>query len=225
MTPEAIEFRRKAGDAPLEAGARSYCSDVRGGRRRSMPGKCPISCRRRNISAPATGRLRLYRDDLQDRRVEITGPVDRKMVINALNSGAKVFMADFEDSFSPVWSEAIQGHINLRDAINRTISYTSPEGKQYALNEKTAALLVRPRGWHLLEKHVLIDGKAISGGIFDFGAVLLPQRENAARKRNRPLLLPAQAGEPPGGAAVERCLHAWPSRNWASRMARSRPRC
>ena len=107
-------------------------------------------------------------DDLQDRRVEITGPVERKMVINALNSGAKVFMADFEDSHTPTWDGSIQGHINLRDAINRTIGYTGPEGKQYRLQEKIATLLVRPRGWHLPEKHVLIDGKPISGGIFDF---------------------------------------------------------
>jgi malate synthase len=107
--------------------------------------------------------------DLQDRRVEITGPVERKMIINALNSGSKVFMADFEDSFSPTWEGTIQGQINVRDAVNRTIDYASPEGKNYTLNEKTATLLVRPRGWHLIEKHVLIDGKPISGGIFDFG--------------------------------------------------------
>ena len=107
--------------------------------------------------------------DLQDRRVEITGPSERKMVINALNSGAKVFMADFEDSLSPTWEGAIQGQINLRDAVRRTITFSNPDGKQYALNEKTATLLVRPRGWHLIEKHVLIDGKPVSGGIFDFG--------------------------------------------------------
>jgi malate synthase len=107
--------------------------------------------------------------DLQDRRVEITGPVERKMIINALNSGAKVFMADFEDAFSPTWEGTIQGQINVRDAVNRTIEYDSPEGKRYELNEKTATLLVRPRGWHLVEKHVLIDGQPISGGIFDFG--------------------------------------------------------
>ena len=107
--------------------------------------------------------------DLQDRRVEITGPAERKMIINALNSGAKVFMADFEDSLSPTWEGTIQGQINLRDAVNRTISYTAPEGKQYALQEKTATLLVRPRGWHLPEKHVFIDGKQVSGGLFDFG--------------------------------------------------------
>ena len=107
-------------------------------------------------------------DDLQDRRVEITGPVDRKMVINALNSGAKVYMADFEDAHSPTWEGTIQGQINLRDAIAGTIDFTSPEGKRYRLNEQTATLLARPRGWHLNEKHVLIDGKPVSGGIFDF---------------------------------------------------------
>ncbi len=106
--------------------------------------------------------------DLQDRRVEITGPVDRKMVINALNSGAKVFMADFEDAHSPTWEATVEGQINVRDAIKRTITFTSPEGKAYRLNEQTAVLLVRPRGWHLNEKHVLIDGKPVSGGIFDF---------------------------------------------------------
>lgn len=107
--------------------------------------------------------------DLQDRRVEITGPVDRKMIINALNSGAKVFMADFEDSHAPTWEATIQGQINLRDAIDGTINYLSPEGKTYKLNEKVAVLMVRPRGWHLVEKNVLIDGKPISGGLFDFG--------------------------------------------------------
>jgi malate synthase len=107
--------------------------------------------------------------DLQDRRVEITGPVDRKMVINALNSGSKVFMADFEDAHSPTWEATIQGQINVRDAVRRAITYSSPEGKEYRLNEQTAVLLVRPRGWHLNEKHVLIDDQPISGSIFDFG--------------------------------------------------------
>src|ERR1700676_3069361 len=107
--------------------------------------------------------------DLEDRRVEITGPVDRKMVINALNSGANVFMADFEDSNSPTWQNNIEGQINLRDAIDDSIGYTSPEGKKYALAEKTAVLLVRPRGWHLVERHCLVDGKPMSGSLFDFG--------------------------------------------------------
>jgi malate synthase len=107
--------------------------------------------------------------DLRDRRTEITGPVDRKMVINALNSGARVFMADFEDATSPTWENLLDGHINLRDAVRRTISYTSPEGKNYSLNERTATLLVRPRGWHLPEKHVLMGGRPVSGSLFDFG--------------------------------------------------------
>jgi len=107
--------------------------------------------------------------DLQDRRVEITGPTDRKMVINALNSGASVFMADFEDANCPTWSNMIEGQINLRDAVARRISFAGPDGKRYALNEKTATLMVRPRNWHLMERHMLVDGKPVSGGLFDFG--------------------------------------------------------
>jgi len=108
--------------------------------------------------------------DLLDRRVEITGPVDRKMIINALNSGARVFMADFEDSSTPTWNNLLDGHINLRDAIRRTIAFSDPAtGKQYKLDEKTAVLFVRARGWHLEERHLLVDGEPMSGSIFDFG--------------------------------------------------------
>jgi len=107
--------------------------------------------------------------DLQDRRVEITGPVERKMIVNALNSGAKVYMSDFEDSNTPNWSNNIQGHINLRDAIQRKIDFTSAEGKEYKLGSNLATLLVRPRGWHLSEKHMEVDGTPVSGGLFDFG--------------------------------------------------------
>jgi malate synthase len=107
--------------------------------------------------------------DLQDRRVEITGPVDRKMVINALNSGARVFMADFEDSNAPTWHNTVQGQINLRDAVRGSIDYLSPEGKRYTLEEKTAVLMVRPRGWHLPEKNVLVDGAPVPASLFDFG--------------------------------------------------------
>jgi malate synthase len=108
-------------------------------------------------------------DDLRDRRVEITGPVDRKMIINALNSGASVFMADFEDSNSPTWQNNIEGQLNLRDAVRREIGFTSPEGKQYRLNDAVATLMVRPRGWHLWEKHMLVDGAPVSASLFDFG--------------------------------------------------------
>ncbi len=106
--------------------------------------------------------------DLQDRRVEITGPVDRKMMINALNSGAKVFMADLEDANSPTWHNCVEGQANLIDAVDGTISLQTPD-KTYSLNEETATLLVRPRGWHLPEKHVLVDGEPISASLFDFG--------------------------------------------------------
>jgi malate synthase len=107
--------------------------------------------------------------DLLDRRVEITGPTDRKMIINALNSGANVFMADFEDSNSPTWTNMIEGQVNLRDAANGSITYDSPEGRHYELAEPHATLVVRPRGWHLLEKHFLVDGEPISASLFDFG--------------------------------------------------------
>ena len=107
--------------------------------------------------------------DLQNRRVEITGPVDRKMVINALNSGAQVYMADFEDSHSPTWQATLEGQVNLRDAVRKTIDFKSPEGKEYRLADKTAVLFVRPRGWHLVEKHLFIDGEPISASLFDFG--------------------------------------------------------
>jgi malate synthase len=107
--------------------------------------------------------------DLQDRRVEITGPVDRKMIINALNSGARVFMADFEDANSPTWANNIEGHINLRDATARTITFDQDDGRHYQLSETIATLMVRPRGWHLNEKHMQVDGTPVSGSLFDFG--------------------------------------------------------
>ena len=114
--------------------------------------------------------------DLQDRRVEITGPVDRKMVINALNSGAKVFMADFEDANSPTWANCVEGQSNLIDAVERTISLDTGD-KTYRLNDEIATLLVRPRGWHLEEKHVRIDGEQVSAGLFDFGLYMFHSAE------------------------------------------------
>jgi malate synthase len=107
--------------------------------------------------------------DIQDRRIEITGPTDRKMVINALNCGASVFMADFEDANTPTWENMIEGQANLADAVRRTITFDDPEtGRHYSLNDKTAVLFVRPRGWHLPEKHVIVDGEPMSGALFDF---------------------------------------------------------
>ena len=115
------------------------------------------------VAPPAPG--------LVDRRVEITGPTDRKMTINALNSGAKVWLADFEDANTPLWDNMVTGQLNLRDALDRTIDFISDEGKAYQLrpDEELATIVVRPRGWHLDEKHLLIDGQRTSGSLFDFG--------------------------------------------------------
>ncbi len=111
--------------------------------------------------------------DLRDRRVEITGPVERKMIINALNSGASVFMADFEDSLAPTWDNVVAGQINLADAVAGTISYADPEtGRDYRLADRTATLVVRPRGWHLADEHVLVDEEPIAASLFDFGLFL-----------------------------------------------------
>src|SRR6202162_3321012 len=120
--------------------------------------------------------------DLQQRWVEITGPVERKMMINALNSGADVFMADFEDSLSPTWENIVVGQANLIDAVRRAIEHISPEGKAYRLNPTIATLLVRPRGWHLPEKHVTVDGEPISASLFDFGLYFL---HNARERLDR----------------------------------------
>ncbi len=120
--------------------------------------------------------------DVLDRRVEITGPCDRKMVINALNSGASVFMADLEDANSPTWDNQITGQRNLADAVRGAISFTSPEGKSYKLNDKTAMLFVRPRGWHLSERNMTVDGTVVSGSLFDFGLYFF---HNAAERLKR----------------------------------------
>jgi malate synthase len=123
--------------------------------------------------------------DLKDRRVEITGPTDRKMIINALNSGARVFMADCEDSLSPTWDNIVQGQVNLRDAVDRSIALDA-KGKHYALNRETATLIVRPRGWHLLEKHILVDGKAVPGALVDFGLYLFHNAGELKRRGTGP---------------------------------------
>ena len=126
-------------------------------------------------------------DDLKDRRVEITGPVDRKMIINALNSGVKVFMADFEDSNSPTWPNIINGQINLLDANNKTITYTNAHNnKFYSLNDDIATLMVRPRGWHLEEKNILIDGDPISASIFDFGLYFFHNAKTLIKRGTAP---------------------------------------
>jgi malate synthase len=124
--------------------------------------------------------------DLRDRRVEITGPVERKMVINALNSGAATFMADFEDSSTPTWENMVRGQINLRQAVDRTIGFKSHDGKCYQLNAKTATLLVRPRGWHMRERHMLVDGDPVSASLFDFGIFFFHNAERLVAQGSGP---------------------------------------
>jgi malate synthase len=119
--------------------------------------------------------------ELMDRRVEITGPAERKMLINGLNAGASVYMADLEDSMTPTWHNVIEGQINLRDAITRTIRHINPDGKTYQLNEKTAVLFVRPRGWHMVEKHMTVDGRPVSASLFDFGCTFFTTRKRCCR--------------------------------------------
>ena len=126
--------------------------------------------------------------DLADRRVEITGPVDRKMIINALNSGAKVFMADFEDSHSPTWVGTVAGQVHLADAVRRKIEYRSPEGRDYRLHAKTATLMVRPRGWHLEEAHVRAGGQPVSASLFDFALYLFHNAGELGRRGTGPYL-------------------------------------
>jgi malate synthase len=167
LTPEAIEFvtmlHREFNPRREELLARREAR-----KRRLDAGELPDFLP--ETSAVREGRWRVapIPHDLVDRRVEITGPVDRKMIINALNCGANVFMADFEDANAPTWANNIEGQFNLRDAVRRSITFSSG-AKEYRLNETTATLLVRPRGWHLLEKHFLVDGEPVSASLFDFG--------------------------------------------------------
>ena len=171
LSPDALEFlaglqrRFGAERARLLAArtARQAALDA-GSRPDFLPGTAELRA--------ATWKVAPAPPDLTDRRVEITGPVDRKLVINALNSGASTFMADFEDSSTPTWANLIDGQLNLRAAVRRTIRHTGPDGRQYALAERTATLIVRPRGWHLPEEHVLVDGAPMSGSLFDFGLYL-----------------------------------------------------
>jgi len=167
LTPEALEFL-----AQLERRSRARRRELLAARRErqrrfdrgELPGFLPETAEVRAgdwTVAPLPA-------DLLDRRVEITGPVERKMIINALNSGARVFMADFEDSNSPTWENCVAGQVNLRDAVRGTIEFTDPRGKEYRLADRTATLMVRPRGWHLDEKHVRIDGETVSASVFDF---------------------------------------------------------
>jgi malate synthase len=169
LTPDALAFiaglQRKFGER------RNLLLGLRSQRQAALDrGKLPqFLDETRSIRDDPTWHVAATPTDLQKRWVEITGPTDRKMLINALNSGANVFMADFEDANSPTWNNMVDGQFNLREAIDHRLSYTSPEGKEYRLNDKVAVLMARPRGWHLEEKHVCVDGHPVSASLFDFG--------------------------------------------------------
>ncbi len=158
------------------------------------------------VASPAAG--------LVDRRVEITGPTDKKMTINALNSGAKVWLADFEDANTPLWDNMVSGHLNLKDALDRSIDFTSADGKDYRLapDEALATIVVRPRGWHLEEKHVLVDGQRISGSLFDFAMYFFHCARRQLAKGKGPYFylakmeshLEARRGDPLRAAGAQR---------------------
>jgi len=168
LTPQAIEFLVKLARA-FEPTRRRLLEARHDRQKRIDAGELPAFLPDTAEIRESSWTVAAAPSDLQDRRVEITGPTDRKMIINALNSGANVFMADFEDSNSPTWQNLLEGQINLSDAVRGAITFTSPEGKAYKLGEKPAVLMVRPRGWHLVEKHFLVDGEPMSGSLFDFG--------------------------------------------------------
>ncbi len=185
LTPQALDFvarlQREFGDRRLEL---LKLRDERQGRLDA--GELPQFLVTTSSVRDSEWKVAKAPKDLQDRRVEITGPTDRKMLINALNSGARVFMADFEDANTPTWSNLVDGQVNLIDAIERRIDFTSPEGKEYKLKEKVATLLVRPRGWHLDERHVEVGGKPISGSLFDFGLYFFHNAKRQLEKGSGP---------------------------------------
>jgi malate synthase len=166
LTPEALAFVAKLHRA-FEPRRRELLAKRAARQKEFDSGKLPDFLPETKAIRERDWTISAQPKDMLDRRVEITGPTDRKMVINALNSGASTFMADFEDANCPTWFNMIDGQLNIRDAVRRTIGFEQ-NGKQYKLNDKTAVLIPRPRGWHLDEKHVKVDGKVVSGGIFDF---------------------------------------------------------
>jgi len=169
LTPEALEFLaglHRAFDA-----RRRELLDLRDQRYAELAagGTLDFLAETKDVREDDTWRVASHAPGLVDRRAEITGPTDRKMTINALNSGAKVWLADLEDANTPLWENLVEGQLNLRDAIDRAIDFTSPEGKSYALADDVATIVVRPRGWHLPEKHLVVDGERTSGSLTDFG--------------------------------------------------------
>jgi malate synthase len=179
LTPEATEFLTEL-EREFGSRRRQLLAARRERAQRLRDGELPDFLAETARVREDDWRVAPVPDELQDRRVEITGPVDRKMVINALNSGAKMFMADFEDSNSPTWRNCIEGQLNLSDALERTIELDAGE-KQYRLSDEVATLLVRPRGWHLEERHFQVDGAPISASLFDFGLYFLRNHARGGR--------------------------------------------
>ncbi|MEO5918579.1 MAG: malate synthase A, partial [Candidatus Limnocylindrales bacterium] len=173
---EALELEFRARRAELLARRTARMAELRGGAALDFPADTAW------IRRDASWRVADTPTDLLDRRVEITGPAEPKMMINALNSGARVFMADLEDALSPTWSNVVGGQAALQSAVRGTLEFTSPEGKEYRLGATPAVLLVRPRGWHLEERHVLVDGAPVSASLFDAGLYLF---HNAAERLAR----------------------------------------
>ena len=188
LTPEALEFVAKLArtfgsrrEALLERRKAVQAAYDKGERPRFLPETRDIRESEWTV-APLP-------QDLLDRRVEITGPVDRKMIINALNSaasGVKVFMADLEDATSPTWENVVEGQWNLQEAVRGTVSLSTPEGKSYKLGEQVATLVVRPRGWHLVEKHVRVEGESMSASLFDFGLYFFHNARAALERGSGP---------------------------------------
>jgi len=200
LTPEALAFVGKLVREFQPTAQNSSCA-ASSGRMKLITVYCRIFLEAtKSIRDDKSWRVASIPADLQDRRTEITGPVDRKMVINALNSGAKVFMADFEDATSPTWKNLIEGQFNLRDAVRRTISFSNPDGKKYSLNEKNATLLVRPRAG-ICRKSMFSWTPADFRQPIRLRFVFLSQRHRVAEARQRAIFLSAEDGEPSRSAA------------------------
>ena len=207
-------------------GAGGSCSTpARSGTRSWPPAARWASCPRPRTSARTrAGRWPSRPPGLVDRRVEITGPTDRKMTINALNSGAKVWLADLEDANTPHWGNVVSGQLNLGDALAGTIDFTSPEGKDYALRDLSTTIVVRPRGWHLPEKHIMVDGEPTSGSLVDFALHLFHNAQRLLDAGKGPYFyLPKM--ESHLEARLWNDVFVLAQESSASRAARSGPRC
>ncbi len=186
LTPEAVAFAVEL-ERTFRAARRRLLERRAEIQRRLDAGWRPDFLAETKAIRSADWRVAPIPRDLQDRRVEITGPTDRKMVINALNCGANVFMADFEDATTPSWANLVEGQANLAEAVRRTITFDDPEtARHYTLNDKTAVLFVRPRGWHLAERHVLVDGEPMSGALFDFALFFFHNAEELVARGSGP---------------------------------------